>query len=108
MILSHRNHRRLEGSYVGRLRRRIAQEPRRYVAPEAARARQHAVRLVDQRREERPVRHHPPDDVLAARRGGLGAIAVASGGHDRGDLLACGPDAVLDRLDELIDLVAAD
>jgi hypothetical protein len=38
LILSHRNHRRLEGSYVGRLRRRIAQEPRRYVAPEAARA----------------------------------------------------------------------
>lgn len=46
-----------------------------------------------------------PDDILAARRGGLHAVAVASGFHPREDLAACGPDLVLDRLDELIEAV---
>lgn len=48
-----------------------------------------------------------PDDVVAAQRAGVRAIAVASGGHDRHELQATGADAVFDSLDELRDAVPA-
>ena len=48
-----------------------------------------------------------PDDVVAGRRGGLGTVGVASGAHDRAALEAHSPDAVIDRLDELIRRITA-
>jgi HAD superfamily hydrolase (TIGR01509 family) len=48
-----------------------------------------------------------PDDVMAGQRAGFNTVAVTSGAHDRVALEAHGPDAVIDRLDELIGLIDA-
>jgi len=45
-----------------------------------------------------------PLDVLTARAAGLPVAAVASGSSTREELAAAGPDALLDRLPEVMHL----
>jgi len=49
----------------------------------------------------RPLGHGDAVDVLAARAAGMASIAVTWGAGDRADLLAAGPLAVVDTMDEM-------
>jgi len=48
-----------------------------------------------------------PFDIACARAAGARVIAVATGGHDVGELRACGPDAVFEDLHDLDAVLAA-